>query len=58
MFAPLNIAVALVDLEVWVNSEPIDVPEDSSDRVLNNFIHYRHTTLLKRTPHDAAHLIS
>lgn len=54
-YAPLNIFIALVGVEVWNHGDKIRLDPNSSN-TLNNFIAYRNTTFVKG--HDNAHLLT
>ncbi|XP_028028222.1 disintegrin and metalloproteinase domain-containing protein 12 [Bombyx mandarina] len=57
VYAPLNIFIALVGVEVWTERDEIQLEEDG-DETLKHFLHYRRTTLLREVPNDNAHLLT
>ncbi|XP_055617337.1 disintegrin and metalloproteinase domain-containing protein 12-like [Toxorhynchites rutilus septentrionalis] len=57
IYRPLNIYIALVGVVIWSDQDPIEISKDSK-KTLENFLHYRRSTLLKMIPHDNAHLLT
>ncbi|XP_045780536.1 zinc metalloproteinase-disintegrin-like batroxstatin-2 [Maniola jurtina] len=57
LFAPLNIFIALVGVEVWTEHNKISIVEDG-DTTLTNFLRYRREILNKQIPNDNAHLLT
>ncbi|RXM30996.1 Disintegrin and metalloproteinase domain-containing protein 9 [Acipenser ruthenus] len=52
----INIQVILTGLEIWKDSNPIDV-NGSAGQVVSRFVSWREAVLLPRKRHDAGHLI-
>lgn len=52
----INIQVILTGLEIWKDSNPIDV-DGSAGQVVSRFVTWREAVLLPRKRHDAGHLI-
>ncbi|XP_061723377.1 uncharacterized protein LOC133529636 isoform X2 [Cydia pomonella] len=57
VYAPLNIFIALVGVEIWSENDEIVLEEDG-DATLNKFLHYRKTVLVTRIPNDNAQLLT
>ncbi|XP_064171100.1 disintegrin and metalloproteinase domain-containing protein 8-like isoform X1 [Anguilla rostrata] len=57
LYRPLNIRVMLIGLEIWSYKDQITVSTDS-DKTLTNFLQWRQHTLLKKSRHDNAQLIT
>uniref|UniRef100_A0A6J0UWT8 Disintegrin and metalloproteinase domain-containing protein 9-like n=1 Tax=Pogona vitticeps TaxID=103695 RepID=A0A6J0UWT8_9SAUR len=57
MFHPLNIQIVLVGLEIWTDSNRIDVDSGSAGDVLGRFVTWRQKDLMKRSRNDVSHLI-
>ncbi|XP_063389649.1 disintegrin and metalloproteinase domain-containing protein adm-2-like [Cydia fagiglandana] len=57
VYAPLNIFISLVGVEVWTERDKITLDVDS-DATLKNFNEYRSTDLIHRIPNDNAHLLT
>ena len=57
MYAPLNIFVALVGVEVWTEFDEITLSEDG-DTTLTSFLHYRREKLATAVPNDNAQLLT
>ncbi|KAM9742928.1 disintegrin and metalloproteinase domain-containing protein 28 [Menidia menidia] len=56
-YRPLRTFVALVGLEVWSSRDLISVTTSAGEN-LENFRNWRNSDLMKRKPHDNAHLLS
>ncbi|XP_063369368.1 disintegrin and metalloproteinase domain-containing protein 33-like [Cydia amplana] len=57
VYAPLNIFISLVGVEVWTERDKITLDTDSQ-ATLDNFNKYRSTDLIHRIPNDNAHLLT
>ncbi|XP_063542086.1 disintegrin and metalloproteinase domain-containing protein 33-like [Cydia strobilella] len=57
VYAPLNIFISLVGVEVWTEVDKITLDMDSQ-ATLDNFNKYRSTDLIHRIPNDNAHLLT
>ncbi|XP_053673445.1 zinc metalloproteinase-disintegrin-like EoMP06 [Anopheles nili] len=57
LYNPLNIFIALTYVEVWQDTDRINVSTKAED-TLNNFLNYRSKTLLRDHPHDHAQLLT
>ena len=57
LYRPLNIYVALVGVEVWVDKDKIDIVKDA-DKTMNNFLDYRRTNISPKYRNDNAQLIT
>ncbi|XP_034837108.1 zinc metalloproteinase-disintegrin-like 4a [Maniola hyperantus] len=57
LYAPLNIFIALVGVEVWTEQNKIHIVE-AGDTTLTNFLHYRREILNNLIPNDNAHLLT
>ncbi|XP_025834129.1 uncharacterized protein LOC112905610 [Agrilus planipennis] len=57
LYAPLNIFVALVGVEIWSEYDQIDLVLNG-DTTLTNFLHYRKEKLIKQHPNDNAQLLT
>ncbi|XP_063629939.1 disintegrin and metalloproteinase domain-containing protein 33-like [Cydia splendana] len=57
VYAPLNIFISLVGVEVWTEEDKITLNMDSQ-ATLENFNNYRSTDLIHRIPNDNAHLLT
>nr|XP_033496697.1 disintegrin and metalloproteinase domain-containing protein 15 isoform X2 [Epinephelus lanceolatus] len=55
-YRPLNVRVALTGLEIWSDSDKIQVKKSPTD-TLNNFLDWRTRELLPRLRHDNAQLV-
>ncbi|KAL7306094.1 hypothetical protein TKK_0001547 [Trichogramma kaykai] len=56
LYAPLNIFVALVGIEVWTDVNKIAVV-NNGDQTLKNFLQYRKDVLVREIPNDNAQLL-
>ncbi|XP_046698379.1 disintegrin and metalloproteinase domain-containing protein 28 isoform X2 [Silurus meridionalis] len=57
VYKPLNTFIALVDLEIWNDTDKIAVTTPAGD-TLTAFTKWRNDDLMKRKKHDNAHLIT
>ncbi|XP_052744907.1 disintegrin and metalloproteinase domain-containing protein 12 [Bicyclus anynana] len=57
LFAPLNIFITLVGVEVWTEHDKIELSDDG-DATLTKFLRYRKDSLNSRLPNDNAQLIT
>ena len=57
LYAPLNIFVTLVGVEVWTEFDEITLSEDAST-TLENFMEYRREKLFTSMPNDDAQLLT
>ena len=57
LYAPLNIFVALVGVEVWTEFDEITLSENG-DTTLTSFLHYRREKLVTAMPNDNAQLLT
>ncbi|XP_030623982.1 zinc metalloproteinase-disintegrin-like brevilysin H2a [Chanos chanos] len=57
VYTPLQTSVALVGLEVWTDTDKINV-ESSMGTTLQRFTQWRNEVLMKARSHDVAHLLS
>ncbi|XP_076848361.1 disintegrin and metalloproteinase domain-containing protein 28 isoform X2 [Brachyhypopomus gauderio] len=57
VYKQINTFIAVVGLEVWTNSDQIDVSPLAGE-TLDKFTNWRNDVLLKRRPHDNAHLVT
>jgi len=57
LYAPLNIYIALVGVDVWSEYDEITL-STNGDTTLTNFLHYRRERLVKEFPNDNAQLLT
>ena len=57
LYAPLNIYIALVGVDVWTEYDEITL-STNADTTLTNFLHYRRERLVKEFPNDNAQLLT
>ena len=57
LYAPLNIYIALVGVDVWSEYDEITL-STNADTTLTNFLHYRRERLVKQFPNDNAQLLT
>ena len=57
LYAPLNIYIALVGVDVWTEYDEITL-STNADTTLTNFLHYRRERLVKQFPNDNAQLLT
>ncbi|KAK0162405.1 hypothetical protein PV327_006185 [Microctonus hyperodae] len=57
LYTPLNIFIALVGVEVWTDSDEIQL-STKGDTTLANFLRYRREMLVKEMPNDNAQLLT
>jgi len=57
LYAPLNIYIALVGVDVWSEYDEITL-STNGDTTLTNFLHYRRERLVKQFPNDNAQLLT
>ncbi|XP_075986561.1 zinc metalloproteinase-disintegrin-like VLAIP-B [Anticarsia gemmatalis] len=57
VYAPLNIFISLVGVELWTSGDKIPL-QSNSDTTLKSFTDYRKNTLLKKIHNDNAHLLT
>lgn len=57
LYRPLNIYVALVGVEVWMDKNEIEIVENA-DKTMNNFLEYRRQRISPKHPNDNAQLIT
>ena len=57
LYTPLNIHIALVGIEVWTETNKIEVTQDA-ERTMNNFMDYRRKHINPHHKNDNAQLIT
>ncbi|XP_078521858.1 disintegrin and metalloproteinase domain-containing protein 9-like isoform X2 [Lissotriton helveticus] len=58
IFASLNIRIFMVSLDIWAESNPIDVSNGTITEKLDRFIRYSKRNAVKRRPYDIPLLLS